>query len=138
MSRLSIQAQITLLGGLLAILLVMATVAGSGYLATQRETTVAEEHMHRLAGRMARALSRGMFERYREIGLHARIEPLRDAWLGDPDRARAILDELQKSLPEYAWIGFATTDGVVRAATQGMLEGEQVGSRPWFQNGLKR
>jgi diguanylate cyclase (GGDEF)-like protein len=137
MSRLSIQAQITLLGGLLAILLVMATVAGSGYLATQRETVVAEEHMHRLAGRMARALSRGMFERYREIGLHARIEPLRDVWLGDRERARAILDGLQKPLPEYAWIGFATTDGVVRAATQGMLEGEQVGSRPWFQSGLK-
>jgi diguanylate cyclase (GGDEF)-like protein len=62
---------------------------------------------------------------------------LKSIWNGDPATIRQTLERLQSSYPDYAWIGYATPDGTVRAATQGMLEGQSVQARPWFQDGLK-
>lgn len=49
--------------------------------------------------------------------------------------ARAVLESVQKSFPDYAWIGLARPDGQVYAATQGVLEGADVDDRAWFRNG---
>lgn len=82
-------------------------------------------------------LDRGMFERYREVRNLAAMPPLKDVWTGDPEVIRQVLEQLRATYPDYAWIGYATPDGTVRAATQGMLEGQSVQARPWFQDGLK-
>ena len=65
------------------------------------------------------------------------MPPLKDIWAGDPAVIRQVLEQLRTSYPDYAWIGYATPDGTVHAATQGMLEGQSVRERPWFQDGLK-
>ena len=36
-----------------------------------------------------------------------------------------------------SWAGYAGTDGTVRFATGGLLEGESVSSRPWFTAGIR-
>lgn len=77
-------------------------------------------------------LDEALFERYREVGLLAR----RIAAEGDLAGAQAELDQIQASYPDYAWIGVAGLDGVVRAATRGILAGQDVGKRPWFVAGL--
>jgi hypothetical protein len=43
---------------------------------------------------------------------------------------------MQRTVPDYAWIGFADRDGRVRAATGGILEGASVSHRPWFSDGI--
>lgn len=51
------------------------------------------------------------------------LRPMLDAAAGDGDRV--------------SWAGFAGLDGTVFAASKGMLEGANVGARPWFQRGLE-
>jgi len=48
---------------------------------------------------------------------------------------RQVLESLQKTFPDYAWIGLTTPDGKVFAATQGVQEGVDVSERDWFLQG---
>lgn len=135
MSRLTIRAQITLLAGLLGVLLVCATAGMAMFLAVKRERMVAQDKLEALALDVARSLDLGMSERYREIRGLADLDTNRDFWIVDTRHARSVLDALQRSLPEYAWIGIARPDGVIQSATQGVFEGVNVSDRPWFRNG---
>ncbi|WP_068300987.1 cache domain-containing protein [Pararhodobacter sp. CCB-MM2] len=58
---------------------------------------------------------------------------------GGLDRAplQAMMDGLRGDGSRLSWIGFADVSGVVVDATEGMLEGADVSSRPWFTNGLR-
>jgi PAS domain S-box-containing protein len=93
---------------------------------------------HGLADRAAQTsdkLERGMFERYREVGLIARRHDLgADVPLA---RRRETLERVQASYGYYSWIGLAGTDGWVQVAARGMLEGADVSGRPWFGDALK-
>ena len=80
-------------------------------------------------------LERGMFERYREVGLIARRHDLgADVPLA---RRRETLGRVQASYGYYSWIGLAGIDGRVQVAARGMLEGVDVSRRPWFDHALK-
>ncbi|WP_246685097.1 cache domain-containing protein [Methylobacterium sp. WL69] len=79
-----------------------------------------------------------MAERLREIRNLAQLEPLQPHWLENTGSLRKVLDRMQETLPDYAWIGFADREGKVRAATGGVLEGANVGQRPWFKNGTQQ
>jgi len=80
-------------------------------------------------------LERGMFERYREVGLIARRRDLgTDVPLA---RRRETLERVQASYGYYSWIGLAGLDGRVQVAARGMLEGVDVSRRPWFADALR-
>ena len=72
-----------------------------------------------------------MFERYREIQIVTTLESIRD-----PDapitQKRRILEKLQTTYPDYAWIGLTNPKGQVIASTKSILEGKDVSARPWF------
>lgn len=92
--------------------------------------------IHELATAMSAVLAESLNERCREIELLAdtrlfRREPL------DDSAFRGSLERLQKSYPQYSWIGVADLDGVVQAATQDLLRGQNVAPRPWFAGGLE-
>jgi len=90
-----------------------------------------------LAADMAARLDQGMYERWSNIRVLARLE---ETLLDQPNvvqRRVTALEELRRSAPEFAWIGFASPQGVVTQATGGMLEQESVLGRPWFQAGQK-
>ena len=53
------------------------------------------------------------------------------------DSARKVLESLQRTFPDYAWIGIAEPDGKVSASTGRLLEGADVSKRPWFTAGLR-
>ncbi len=91
-----------------------------------------------LSARMlASQLDIEMFERFSDIRQLANTPALVRAWEGPIAERRALLDELRASMPIYAWVGFADPAGQVVAASGGMLEGQSVAQRPWFQGGLK-
>lgn len=85
-----------------------------------------------LAYQMTDKLDRGMFERYHDIQILSTLEPLRN-----PDipilQKRELLEKLQASYSEYAWIGVTNKQGKVLASTNKLLEGKDVNSRPWFK-----
>jgi signal transduction histidine kinase/CheY-like chemotaxis protein len=73
-----------------------------------------------------------MATRYLEVRqLAARIES------SDGTVRRALLEQVQLSAPQYAWIGVAGADGKVVASTGGLLEGVDVAQRPWFSDAAK-
>lgn len=102
----------------------------------QRAVTQAGTQMAELAAEMASQLDRGMAARYRDMSIMAGLGPLRQVWTEDPKRIRSVLDALRSQFNYYAWIGVAAPDGVVRAATDGLMEGTSVAGRPWFKDGL--
>jgi signal transduction histidine kinase len=51
---------------------------------------------------------------------------------------RRHLDAVQAQFPEFAWLGVADERGHVTAAAGGMLEGEDVSARRWFETGRSR
>ena len=81
-----------------------------------------------LAMQTSDKLERGMFERYREVGLLARRRSLGEDQ--PPALRRATLDAIQSTLGYYSWLGYAGLDGKVQVSAQGLLEGAEVSHRP--------
>lgn len=95
----------------------------------------AQSRLNQLAWQMQDAINRTMAERYIDIKILAARPAVRMA--SDAARMRTIFNELQENVPYYAWIGFAAPDGTVLAAVNGLLEGQSVVQRPWFQKGQR-
>jgi len=133
----SLRQQIAFLAGGLCILAVAAAAFGASLIARNEAFEESRRDLTLIARTMAQRLDQTMFDRYREVRNVAELDFLRPVWTRDPAVIRTTLDQLQSSLDHYAWIGFASPDGTVVAATQGMLEGASVAQRPWFINGLK-
>ncbi len=79
------------------------------------------------------ALNRVVQKATGDVQLLSDLPQVRDA--DSPAQIRAVLESVQKAFPDYAWIGLAGPDGRIVAATQGMLEGADVGGRDWFKGG---
>lgn len=87
------------------------------------------------ANHLADKLISDLNQRSREIGLIASLPQLRDP--NAPTAAkRALLDELKRAYPLYAWIGLTDLEGNVIAGSEGLLEGQSVAKRAWFLEGL--
>ncbi|MEF2552454.1 sensor domain-containing diguanylate cyclase [Aurantimonas sp. A2-1-M11] len=135
--QMSMKQQSALLTALLSILVVAAMTMATAYLIRDRAVDTANAEMHDLAQSMADRLDQEMFERFREIGNFASLATLNDSWDGDRDGIRRLVDQLQATLPRYAWIGYASLDGEVLASTGRTLEGASVAERPWFAAGTQ-
>lgn len=82
---------------------------------------------------MADKLDRGMWARAGEIRVLAQLDVLRDQ--GDPQAIQAILEELQRAIFWYSFIGLTDSGGRVVASTGGVLAGEDISQRPVVQRG---
>lgn len=120
---------------LLSIVLTLALTSVIERKSTEQVETNIGHGLAELAMQTSDKLERGMFERYREIGLLARRRVLGE---DQPHaRRRATLDAIRNTLGYYSWIGLADLDGKVQVAAQGLLEGADVSRRPWFRNALR-
>jgi PAS domain S-box-containing protein len=120
---------------ILSIVLTLVVIGVTEHKATEQVKTSIGGGLAELAMQTSDKLERGMFERYREVGLIAQLRELR------PDvpaaQRRAALERVQASYGYYSWIGVAGLDGTVQASARGVLEGVNVSQRPWFGNALK-
>jgi PAS domain S-box-containing protein len=120
---------------LLSIVLTLALTSVIERKSTEQVETSIGHGLAELAMQTSDKLERGMFERYREVGLLARRRVLGE---DQPHaRRRATLDAIRNTLGYYSWIGLADLDGKVQVAAQGLLEGADVSRRPWFRNALR-
>ncbi|GGM17003.1 hypothetical protein GCM10010841_26610 [Deinococcus aerophilus] len=94
------------------------------------------QSLQQLAYEMTDKLDRGMFERSRDVEILSELEVFR-ARPASADQQRLLLEKLKSTYPSYAWIGLASVQGTILASTGGLLEGQSVAQRPWFQGALK-
>ncbi|SEN32149.1 PAS domain S-box-containing protein/diguanylate cyclase (GGDEF) domain-containing protein [Duganella sp. CF517] len=109
-------------------LLILVDRVGSDH--AERE---AGQRLQQLSWQTRDALNRVVQKATGDVVLLTDLPQVRDA--SSPAGVRAVLESVQKAFPDYAWIGLAAPDGRVYAATQGMLEGADVGARDWFRGG---
>lgn len=85
-----------------------------------------------LAYQMTDKLDRGMFERYRDIQILATLDSIKNPFTPASTK-RELLEKVQSSYPDYAWIGLTDQQGKVLVSTGKLLEGKDVSKRPWFE-----
>ena len=130
--RRSLKARLALaIGGIALIVSILASLS-VGYAASHQIEVGIGHSLAELAYQMTDKLDRGMFERYRDIQILASLAPVKDP--NAPASAkRELLEKLQTTYPDYAWIGLTNEKGKVLVSTGMVLEGKDVSKRPWFQ-----
>jgi diguanylate cyclase (GGDEF)-like protein len=93
----------------------------------------AELRLQQLSWQMRDSLNRAVAKGIGDVRLLSELPEVRQA--ERPEDARAVLESLQATFPDYAWIGIAHIDGKVFASTRSMLVNADVSARPWFQGG---
>jgi diguanylate cyclase (GGDEF)-like protein len=93
----------------------------------------AGQRLQQLSWQVRDSLNRVVHKATGDVVLLSDLPQVRDT--RSPQEIRAVLESMQKSSPDYAWIGLAAPDGRVYAATQGLLEGVDVSARDWFAGG---
>lgn len=129
----SLKIRLGLAFGITTLLLaiVLATVVGQVSQAHLKQNQ--GQFLAELAYQMADKLDRSMFERYRDIQILSTLNEFRNPQ-ASIDRQRELLEKLQSTFTDYAWLGFIKQSGIIQAATGGLLEGQDGSKRPVFIN----
>ncbi|WP_229207369.1 MULTISPECIES: diguanylate cyclase domain-containing protein [unclassified Duganella] len=96
----------------------------------------AQQRLQQLSWQMRDSLNSVVRKAAADVQLLSELPAVRDG--RSPAEVRTALESLQKTFPDYAWIGLARPDGKVYAATQGVLEGSDVSERDWFKGGREQ
>ncbi len=118
-----------------ALLVLGLTLAKGVFVGTQAEQVLSREvgnSMMGVAQSLAHQLDSTMWARANLIASLTRIDALKD-----PDVARATMEELKRRDPTIAWIGMTDLSGTVLAASNGLLVGLNIATRPVHAQGLK-
>ena len=121
---------------LLPALAVLVTAALALAITQTRLVADLSQHTHlrveHRAATLAQALAEVLDAAQVEVQLLARAPQLAHA--GSPSGVRAELGLLAERMPRFVWIGLASPDGRVVAATQGRLEGQSLVGQPAFEH----
>jgi diguanylate cyclase (GGDEF)-like protein len=135
--RMTLRQQVGVAASILSFLIVAAVAIGAAAVGDRAVRAASEKKMSEIAFSVADRLSRSVVARLHTLDLLAQIEPLKATWVGDAPSARRIFDQALRAIPQAAWLGFATSDGIVRAASRGFLEGQSIADEPWFRGRLE-
>ncbi len=130
----SFRLQVALVfGTLIAVTAVALSLLGGDILTKQvRQRT--ELSLAVVAGNVSRTLASELFSGSVEVLKMAGLQALWTNGLGSPEVGQMLA--LSKATTPYSsWIGVVDTQGVVRAATDGILLGQNVAQRPWYGAG---
>lgn len=135
--RLSLRARAALIfgGSTIAFTVAFSSLAGKIFQRSIEQQVGAS--FDTMAFQVSDKLDRAIFERYRELLLVAGLAPFRSSEASNLERRR-LLEAVQNSAREFAWIGFADAKGRVIAATRGIFENTPVEARSWFLIGRER
>jgi diguanylate cyclase (GGDEF)-like protein len=132
----SLRAQIALVFGALVVGLAVLLSLAFGELLKRRIERDAGTALQVIAENAGKLLANGLLERSREAEVLAAAEVVWVKGLDTPE-GHHMLARSQATQPHSVWIGVADAQGVVRTATGGLLVGQSVAERPWFQEGLR-
>ncbi|MGY6707050.1 MAG: HAMP domain-containing protein [Rhizobiaceae bacterium] len=100
-------------------------------LAVQGEAALAQA-VHVRAQGAEHSLARALHQKWEDTRIIAR-----DLAFQHPASLRAALDLVVGDGSRVSWAGYARVDGTVASASGGLLVGQDVSARPWFQEGLE-
>lgn len=126
----SLRALVAFALGALSLLAIAAVALTTERSASREAREQAYRGLSELAFQLRYRLDRSMFERYRDIQIAGALDSLH---AGSIEAKRRVLERLQQTYPDYAWIGLADAEGRVVASTGQLLEGADVSGRPWFR-----
>lgn len=132
----SLRMQIALVFGALVVGLSVLLSLGFGELLKHRIQRDAGNSLQVVAENAGKLLALGLMQRSLEVEVMASAEVVWSKGL-DSAEAQHMLARSQAMQPTNVWIGVADAQGVVRNATNGLLVGQSVAQRPWFQHGLQ-
>ena len=132
----SLRMQIALVFGTLVVGLSVLLSLGFGELLKHRIQRDAGNSLQVVAESAGKLLALGLMQRSLEAEVMASAEVVWSKGL-DSAEAQHMLARSQAMQPTNVWIGVADAQGVVRNATNGLLVGQSVAQRPWFQHGLQ-
>lgn len=132
----SLRMQIALVFGALVVCLSVLLSLGFGELLKHRIQRDAGNSLQVVAENAGKLLALGLMQRSLEAEVMASAEVVWSKGL-DSAEAQHMLARSQAMQPTNVWIGVADAQGVVRNATNGLLVGQSVAQRPWFQHGLQ-
>lgn len=135
-STCGLRAQIALVFGALVVALAVLLSLGFGELLKKSAQRDAGAALQRVSENASTLLANGLQRRSLGATVLANAETVWAKGLDSPE-ALQMLERTKSMEPFHAWIGVADTRGVVKNATGGMLTGQSVAQRPWFQKGLK-
>ncbi len=133
----SFRFRLALLFGLLALGALAALAYPIGRMLGDELLRERGDALRGIAHSSALLLAEGLQERTREVQLLAESKEVRRIGL-DRGEWTDEIRRLQAGRPRFAWVGVADRAGTVRAASGGLLVGQSVAQRPWFQSGTEQ
>jgi diguanylate cyclase (GGDEF)-like protein len=130
---LTVGRQIALATAALCFVLVGVVTTGAVYLARNQAAELIIDRMTQLARSTVNQLDFTLFDISRDLNQFVHLTQLVPVWEGTQEAQRELLEQLRASRPEFTWIGFVSSEGVIRAATGQHFEGQLVADRSWFQ-----
>ena len=131
----SLRIRLALGLGLLAVVLTGALALVIGELATALARKEIGQYLTRLSIEMRDKLDTGMAKRMAEVELLASLDARLDR-TRNPGMRATLIEELKRTTTDYAWVGYTDAAGKVQVSLNGMLQGQDVSTRPWFRRGL--
>lgn len=128
----NLKSRLTLAFGLLTVTLTLLVVAYAQDIAVRELRERVGVNLQEVSQQLRDKMEMGLQERYLDLSVAANILAP-EIEVGSFDGVQAMVNALQATFEDYAWIGFATLDGDVLVSTGDMLEGVNVAHRPWFQ-----
>jgi diguanylate cyclase (GGDEF)-like protein len=132
----SLRSHLTLWFAGLSLLTLLSVGFYVGHIATEQIKQASGNALLSTARSAAALLGEQLRERQLEVYLLSRAPHLERGDLDNP----SILVSMQlrtQARAEYAWLGVTDSEGHVRQAVNGLLVGQSVQQRPWFQAGLR-
>ncbi|WP_085630508.1 diguanylate cyclase [Pseudomonas sp. R16(2017)] len=136
MLKASLRSHLTLWFAGLSLLTLLSVGFYIGHIATEQMKQASGNALLSNAHSAAALLGQQLRERQLEVYLLSRAPHLERGDLDNP----AILTSMKlrsEARAEYAWMGVADAEGRVHQAVNGLLVGQSVQQRPWFQAGLR-
>jgi diguanylate cyclase (GGDEF)-like protein len=132
----SLRSHLTLWFAGLSLLTLLSVGFYVGHIATEQIKQASGNALLSTARSAAALLGEQLRERQLEVYLLSRAPHLERGDLDNP----SILVSMQlrtQARAEYAWLGVTDSEGHVHQAVNGLLVGQSVQQRPWFQAGLR-
>ncbi len=135
-AALSLRTRVGLVVCLFAVVAVTGVGAVAGRMAEQDVDARVGEGLATVAQLLAERTQAQLRSHLEQVRVLAELE--RQGLMPEgPEARRAMLDELQRGTPEFAWVGFLDASGVVRYSTGGLLVGAKASERPAFREGSR-
>ncbi len=134
----TVRSQLMLwLAGLSALSLLLVG-AAVGRLATEQVAASSQQSLQAAAHAAASLLEVQLHERAQEIDLLSQAPHLATGSLASDAVAGSLDRRVASTYQGYVWIGVTDAEGVVQRASGGLLQGQSVAQRPWFQAARER